>query len=143
MKKGVAIGALLFSSVLLGKEENIDVDIRKYHTPMEEKVFELEKGEEREEKIKEAFLMGKKRIEDLKRNEKAVLDLETQKGIDRTKELENLEAKYQKILDDYSTKTSERELILLENKIYEEQLEKLETLKNSGGGQNPKKSDSR
>ncbi len=127
MKKLAALMFVCFN-VLFAASEDTSIDIRKYHQPMEEKVFELEDGEEQQKKIDEAFLMGKKRIEDLKKNELELLDLETKAGMERAEEIKYIDEKYAEILAEYSKAMSEKELILLENKTYEEQLKRFDEL---------------
>lgn len=128
MKKIVTLLFTCFSILAVGAEKESTIDVRKYHQPMEEKVFEREKDEEQAQKVNEAFLLGKKRIEDLKRNEKELLDMETKAGIDRSKEIEYLDKKYDEILKQYSEIMSEKEIILLENKSYEEQIKRFDEL---------------
>ncbi len=131
MKKLAVLMFMCFSALFAAGEEETSIDIRKYHQPMEEKVFELEEGDVQQEKINEAFLMGKKRIEDLKKNELELLDMETKAGMERAEEIKYIDKKYDEILAEYSKAMSEKELILLENKAYEEQIKRFDELEKS------------
>ncbi len=131
MKKLAVFMFMCFSALFAAGEEETSIDIRKYHQPMEEKVFELEEGDVQQEKINEAFLMGKKRIEDLKKNELELLDMETKAGMERAEEIKYIDKKYDEILAEYSKAMSEKELILLENKAYEEQIKRFDELEKS------------
>lgn len=116
MKK-IFLLIILISSPLIAEEKSLKEDVRKYHQPMEEKVFELEGGEKQAEKINEAFLMGKKRVEDFRKN---------QVGTEFEEEAIELERKYNKILEKYEKNLKEKEILLLENEKYEKQLKKTE-----------------
>lgn len=138
MKKIAVLIFTCFSVLLAAAEKEQEIDIRKYHQQLEEKIFERDKEEEQTKKIEEAFQQGKQRIEDLKRNEKELLDMETKAGIDRAEEIEYLDKKYDEVLEKYSKFMDEKEIILLENKSYEEQIKRfddleknLKTLKNN------------
>lgn len=131
MKKLAVFMFMCFSALFAAGEEETSIDIRKYHQPMEEKVFELEEGDVQQEKINEAFLMGKKRIEDLKKNELELLDMETKAGMERAEEIKYIDKKYDEILAEYSKAMSEKEIILLENKAYEEQIKRFDELEKS------------
>lgn len=122
---------LLFLFLCLSNLIFCEKDIREFHQPMEEKVFELESDQSKDEKIEEAFQLGKERIDKLKAREKELLDLETSAGIDRSKEIEYLEKKYNEILETYSKIRNEKELLLLENENYREQLKRYEDLEKS------------
>ncbi|MFR4519316.1 MAG: hypothetical protein ACLT40_05075 [Fusobacterium sp.] len=103
------------------------LDIRKYHQQLEERVFELEEGENQDEKISEAFLHGKRRISDAERNEKAVLEGEGKEDSVKLAEIETAEKKYDEIMAEYEKLAEEKKKLIYENKIYMEQLEKIKS----------------
>lgn len=111
---------------MLAQAEPDTTDIRKYHQQLEERVFELEEGENQEQKIAEAFLHGKRRIADAKKNEKVILEAEGKETSDKLVELEILEKKYNKVMTEYEKLSLEKKRIVEENKIYLEELKKLE-----------------
>lgn len=146
MKKGILLFLICISSISLSKDPSLKVEevyldtkkeVRELHQPMEEKVFELEKSKSEEEKneevekqkkIKEAFILGKARVDFMKERELHLLDLETKAGLDRKKEIETLDKKYSEVLDKYLSIENERELLVLENEIYKDYLERLRVL---------------
>lgn len=106
-------------------KEDIDTtDIRKYHQQLEERVFEIEEKENQDEKIREAFLHGKRRIKDAVRNEKAALESEGKETSEKLEELLILEKKYDEIFNEYEKISEEKKNLISENKFYEEQLKK-------------------
>lgn len=111
---------------MLAQAEPDTTDIRKYHQQLEERVFELEEGENQEQKIAEAFLHGKRRIADAKKNEKVILEAEGKETSDKLVELEILEKKYNKVMTEYEKLSLEKKRLVEENKIYLEELKKLE-----------------
>lgn len=130
MKK-ILITAFVCFSLLAGAEDvkpKVDTtDIRKYHQQLEERVFELEEEEEQNEKILEAFLQGKRRISDAIKNEKVNLEAEGKETGEKLQEFQILDKKYNEILAEYGKLAEEKEKLILENKVYKEQLEKTET----------------
>lgn len=117
----------VFACLTLSVQGKVDTeDIRKYHQQLEERVFELEDGEDKDEKIKEAFLHGKRRIADAKRNEETILEAEGKETSEKLEELKVLEEKYNKIIAEYEKLSSEKNKLVKENKIYLEELKKIE-----------------
>ena len=111
---------------MLAQAEPDTTDIRKYHQQLEERVFELEEEENQEQKIAEAFLHGKRRIADAKKNEKVILEAEGKETSNKLVELEILEKKYNKVMTEYEKLSLEKKRLVEENKIYLEELKKLE-----------------
>lgn len=128
MKKLLFVIFIIITRILFSKENISEEDTRKYNQSLEEKVFELEKEDEKSIKEYEAFVLGKRRLEDLRNNEEKLLRLEKKYGIDRNREIAELEEKYKKVLDKYSELKNERELLNYENKEYEEQLRRISEL---------------
>lgn len=128
MKKILMTAFICFG--LLAKAENITeidtTDIRKYHQQLEEQVFELEEGENQDEKILNAFLQGKRRISDAIKNEKIILESEGKETNEKLQELEILKEKYDKVLAEYEKLAEEKEKLISENISYNEQLKKIE-----------------
>ncbi len=124
MNKILITAFICFS--LTAQAEPDTTDIRKYHSQLEEKVFELEKGEVQEEKILEAFLLGKRRISDALKNEKVNLEAEGKETSEKLEELKILDEKYNKILAEYEKLAEEKEKLISENEMYIEQLKKAE-----------------
>lgn len=114
-------------SILVSANNTIDTtDIRKYHQQLEEKVFELEKEEEKDSKVEEAFFHGKRRITDAIKNEKVILESEKKETSKKLEELKILEEKYNKIIDEYKKLSLEKKKLIEENKIYFEEIKKIE-----------------
>lgn len=124
-----------------GREAEIDIkkEIKELYQPMEEKVFEVdkekeknmseeEKEREKQKRILEAFSLGKARIEFMKERELQLLDLETEAGLERKEEIETLDEKYNKVLEKYKAIKDEQDLLLLENEMYQEYLDRLRKL---------------
>ena len=123
---------LLIFSAAFGETE-LEKEQRVLYQPMEETVFEIKpetenEEQERADKIQEAFEHGKARIDFMKERELHLLDLETKAGMDRKKEIETLDAKYNTILEKYAAAKTEKEIRLTENKMYKEYLERLRKL---------------
>lgn len=130
MNKILITAFICFSLLAAAKDTQSKVDttdIRKYHQQLEERVFELEEEEEQDEKILEAFLQGKRRISDAIKNEKVNLEAEGKETGEKLQELQILDKKYNEILAEYGKLAEEKEKLILENKVYKEQLEKTET----------------
>lgn len=127
MNKILITAFICFSLLAAAKDtqSKVDtVDIRKYHQQLEEKVFELEKEEEQDKKILEAFLQGKRRISDAIKNEKVNLQADGKETSEKLEELYILEKQYDKVLAEYEKLVEEKERLISENKFYEEQLKK-------------------
>lgn len=124
MKKILMTAFICFSFVSLANTAEETADLRKYHIQLEEKVFELEEGETRDEKIRESFLHGKRRIEDAIKNEKVDLEAEGKDTSEKLEELYILQEKYNKVLEEYNNLSEEKEKLLLENKSYQEKIQK-------------------
>ena len=84
----------------------------------------MEKEEEQDKKILEAFLQGKRRISDAIKNEKVNLQADGKETSEKLEELYILEKKYDKVLAEYEKLVEEKERLISENKFYEEQLKK-------------------
>lgn len=124
MKKILMTAFICFSFVSLANTAEETADLRKYHIQLEEKVFELEEGETRDEKVRESFLHGKRRIEDAIKNEKVDLEAEGKDTSEKLEELYILQEKYNKVLEEYNNLSEEKEKLLLENKSYQEKIQK-------------------
>lgn len=126
MKKGLAFVFFCLGVSIIASDTVDTTDIRKYHQQLEERVFELEEDEEKDYKIKEAFLHGKRRITDAVKNEKVVLEAEEKETSKKLEELKVLEEKYNKVIDEYEKLSLEKKKLIEENKVYLEELKKIE-----------------
>lgn len=123
MIKNLAIGFFCFNFLAMATTDIMD--IRLYHQQLEEKVFELENKETEDEKIKESFLLGQKRIKDAIKNEKVILESKGLTTSEKLTELEIFNEKYNKILAQYEKLSKEKERLILENSQYKKQLNAL------------------
>ena len=129
MKKTLFIFACFYS--LTFSEKEIDTaDIRRYHQQLEERVFEVENSEEKNQKINEGFLHGKRRIKDLKKNEIEKLKEKDEISSEKLEEVKVLENKYETVLKETEKLREEKEKLVAENKNYEKKLREIE--KNGG-----------
>lgn len=112
-------------------ETELEKEQRVLYQPMEETAFERESvdgktaDEIRREKIQEAFEQGKARIDFMKERELNLLDLETKAGLERKQEIETLDKRYNAVLEKYTAAKTEQELLLIENEMYKEYLDRL------------------
>lgn len=149
MKKYLLIFLLLcLSSMSVCKDPTLKIEegyldtkkeTRELYQPMEEKVFESKKTKkekkdevqqetEKNIKVKEAFTLGKARVDFMKERELHLLNLETKAGLERKKEIEELDRKYSEVLEKYMSSETEKELLIIENEIYKEYLNRLRIL---------------
>ena len=132
--KGLLLTLFFIIFGIAFSETEIEKEQRVLYQPMEETSFERAKEEGKteeeikKEKIQEAFEQGKARIDFMKERELHLLDLETKAGLDRKKEIETLDAKYNTILEKYAAVKTEQEILLTENEMYKEYLERLRNL---------------
>lgn len=125
MKKIILLPFILLHLVSFSEERSEAEetrDIRKYHQQLEERVFELEDDEILDEKVKEAFSHGKKRISDLKKNLQQEQEYEEKDVSEKLKEVEILEEKYGKILEEAEELFKEKERLIKENEYYKSKL---------------------
>lgn len=126
MKKLLFVFICLYSLALATQDKELDTtDIRKYHQQLEEKSFELEENDLKDEKINESFLHGKRRIEDKKKNELEKAGEQGKKTTEELEKIEVLEKKYENVMTEYEKLKIEKERLIEENKILEKKLEKL------------------
>lgn len=128
MKKIILLPFILLHLISFSEERSEAEetrDIRKYHQQLEERVFELEDDEILDEKVKEAFSHGKRRISDLKKNLQQELEYEEKDVTERLKEVEILEEKYGKILEEAEELFKEKEMLVKENEYYKSKLKEL------------------
>lgn len=113
---------IVLNVVVLGGKAEETRDIRKYHQQLEERVFEVENKEEQDEKIKESFFHGKRRIQDARKNEEMKLEEENKKTSEKLEDLKIMEEKYNKILKEAEELIKEKERLLKENKEYNDKI---------------------
>lgn len=82
------------------------------------------RGRNKGREDKESFLHGKRRIEDAIKNEKVDLEAEGKDTSEKLEELYILQEKYNKVLEEYNNLSEEKEKLLLENKSYQEKIQK-------------------
>lgn len=116
--KKIIVGLICLSFLVKATTVKEVENIRVYHQQLEEKVFELEEKEEYDQKIKEAFALGQKRIKDALKNEKVTLESNGKSTSDKLKELEILDEKYAKLLAQYEELAKEKERLINENNQY-------------------------
>lgn len=125
MKK-ILIGLIclsVFSFAVEERKKEIDtLDIRKYHQQLEERVFETDSSDDKQLKIQESFLHGKRRINDLKKNASERAEEQGKTSSEELEKIAILEKKYNEILVEYEKLKEERNKLINENKIYEERL---------------------
>uniref|UniRef100_UPI0025BE98ED hypothetical protein n=1 Tax=Fusobacterium sp. TaxID=68766 RepID=UPI0025BE98ED len=92
-KKRLLLIFTFFYSIILADEVDETRDIRKYHQQLEERVFEVENKEEQDNKIKESFSHGKRRIENAIKNEEMKLEEEDKKTSEKLENLKIAEEK--------------------------------------------------
>lgn len=125
-RKEILISLFVFLGMSVFADEIEETtDIRKYHQQLEEKVFEVEDESEKDKKLDEAFKLGDRRVENAVKNEKLRLEEEEKTESEELKNLEILKDKYKQVLKEAEELTREKEKLVLENKKYKEELEKL------------------
>lgn len=120
---------MLLNMVVMGGKAEETTDIRKYHQQLEERVFETENQEEKDEKIKESFFHGKRRIRDAKKNEEARLEEKNKETSKKLEDIKIMETKYNIVLKEAEELIKEKERLQKENEELEKKL-----AKNTKGG---------
>lgn len=122
--KKIIVGLICLSFLAKATTVTDTENIRIYHQQLEEKVFELEEEEKKDQMIKESFALGQRRIKNALRNEKVALESKGESTSEKLKNLEILDEKYAKIMAQYEELAKEKEKLLLENKKYLEEINK-------------------